>query len=112
MSQNLLTVDIAPEFFSGHPGAATLTSTPGSLISKLLPNVIVIAGVLCFLYILWGGWDMIIGAGKDGKPAEIEKAWNKITYGLVGFLIVATAYFILQIIQTATGVNFIAPPIT
>ena len=103
-------VNIQTNFFANHTGASSPFSSPGNLVTRLLPNIMVIAGVLFFLYIIWGGWDMVIGAGKSGNPPELQKAWNKITYGLVGFLIVVGSFFILQIIETLTGINIINPP--
>jgi hypothetical protein len=35
-----------------------------------------------------------------------------VTYGFIGFLLVVSAYFILQLISTIIGVNFINSPIT
>ena len=64
-----------------------------------------------FAYMLWGGWDMVLGAGRGGNPPDVQKAWNKITYGLMGFLIVVSSFFILQIVSTVTGINFISPNI-
>jgi hypothetical protein len=110
MTSHLLAINLRDSFFSSHPDAQPVFTSPGSLLSILLPNVIVLGGVMFFLYIVWGGWDMITGAGKSGNPSEMQKAWNKITYGLVGFLIVVGSFFILQIIETLTGVDLITIP--
>jgi|SRR3989344_1450245 len=107
-----LAFSVGNAFFRNQTGGvARLTANPGSLVSGLLPNVMVIAGVVFFAYMLWGGWDMVLGAGRGGNPPDVQKAWNKITYGLMGFLIVVSSFFILQIVSTVTGINFISPNI-
>jgi hypothetical protein len=71
----------------------------GSLISTLLPNVIVLAGVILFGIILYGSFKLIIEAGKNQSPQAIQKAKDYLTFGVIGFLIVFSAYFILQIVS-------------
>ena len=39
------------------------------------------------------------------------KAQAALTYSVAGFLLIISAYFILQIIGTITGINFIQPNI-
>ena len=102
----LLAVDIPSTFFGSHTNAGVATSDVGKLISTILPNIIVLAGVIFFFLILFGGFGMIIGAGHNASPQEAAKAKAALTYGLVGFLLVVSAYFILQMISTATGVPF------
>jgi len=52
---NLAQVSIPNTLFNRHPGANILTNTPGTLVSKILPNVIVLASIIFFLLILFGG---------------------------------------------------------
>lgn len=104
----LLAVSIPNKFFSGQPGAKNINSV-GDLVSTLLPNIIIAAGVIFFLLILGGGFAMIKSAGADSNPQAAAKAKGAVTYGFVGFLIVVAAYFILQLVQTATGVNLTNP---
>lgn len=110
MTRLLAAVDLQNNFFAGHPNAQAPFTSPGSLVTRVLPNIMIIAGVASFFYMIWGGWDMIMGAGKSGNPPELQKAWNRITYGIIGFLIVVGSFFILQIVQTLTGINIINPP--
>ena len=84
--------------------------TPSQLISVLLPNVLILAGVIFFGLIFFGGFSMIAGAGKESSAQDKAKAQAAITYGVIGFLLVISAFFILQIVGTVTGINFINPP--
>lgn len=83
---------------------------PSQLVSLLLPNVLILAGVIFFLLIIGGGFSLIAGAGKEASAQDKAKAQAAITYGVIGFLLVVSAYFILQIVGVITGINFITPP--
>lgn len=86
---------------------------PGILISTLLPNILIFAGVIFFGLIIGGGFSMIAGAGKEENAQDKAKAQGAITYGVIGFLLVISAYFILQIIGvvlTGSGTTFTNPP--
>ncbi len=104
-------VDIYNQFFGNHPSAAVAGGTLGYLFSTLLPNLIIVAGVLFLFLIVYGGFLLIIYGGQYNPPARVAQSKNMITYGAIGFLLVVSAYFILQIISTLTGINFINAPI-
>ena len=74
-------------------------SDVGSLISTLLPNVIIFAAVIFFLLILYSGFELIRSAGGNSSPQELQKARDLLTFGIIGFLIVVSAYFILQLVS-------------
>ncbi len=78
------------------------------LISSLLTNAIVVAGIILLGLVLFGGFNMIASAGSgDSKKAEQSK--KTITSAVIGFLVVFCAYFIIQIIQTVTGLRILNP---
>ncbi len=80
----------------------------GSLISSLLPNLLIGAGVIMFFLMIGGGFMMIHGAGNDdAKQTAQGKA--AVTAAVIGFLLVISAYFILQILGVITGINFFNP---
>ena len=81
----------------------------GSLITSLLPNLLVLAGAIFFLLMVGAGFIMIHSAGSDANAQDTAKAKNAATFAVVGFLIVVSAYFILQIIGVITGIDFIKP---
>jgi len=85
-------------------GAKYTTISP--LISSLLKNSLVIAGIILLCLILFGGFGMLASAGSgDSKKAEQSK--KTITSAIIGFIIVFSAYFIIQIIQITTGFNIL-----
>jgi len=105
-------MNLSDIFFENHTGAKTLAGGDiGTLISTLLPNVLVFASIIFFFLIVGAGFMMIKSAGSAGSPQDAAKAKAALTYAIIGFLLVVTAFFIMQIIGTITGVNFLIPPI-
>ena len=102
----LAQVSLRDEFYSHNPGGFGLVDI-GQLTSSILPNLIIFAGVLFLLLIIYSGYLLIIHGGQYNPPAVVAKAKAMITYALIGFLLVVSAYFILQILGVITGVNFI-----
>jgi len=86
--------------------------TLGDLVNVLVKNVFVLAGVLLFVLLIFGGLKYIISSGGDEKAAEQSK--NAITAALIGFLIIFAAYWIVEIISfimTGSGTKFFNPGI-
>lgn len=99
-----------PDFFFSQQGTArNLASSPGAFISALLPNIIIAAGIVFFFLIVGAGLSLVIGAGAQKSPQEAAKAKAALTWGVIGFLLVISAYFILQAIQYVSGVNLLSP---
>ena len=84
---------------------------PSILISTLLPNALILAGIIFFGLIIAGGWGYLLGAGGEPSAQDKAKAKAALTWGVAGFLLVVSAYFILQILETVTGISFINPKI-
>lgn len=90
-------VDIGTEF-----GPAKTFPTVGKFISTLLPNIYILAGLLLFLLLIFGGFGIIIGAGGD-DPKKTGQGKQAVTAALIGFLIIFLSYWIIQIIEVITG---------
>lgn len=74
----------------------------GVLINRALQFVLVIAALLVFLYLVWGGIEWITSGGDKGKT---ESARNKITSAVIGLIVVAASFAILQLALTFLGVG-------
>lgn len=79
-------------------------NTPRGIISYLLPYLFTFAGLILFIMIIWGGFEMLTGATD---PKKQEAGRQRITAGLVGFLIIFSAYWIAQILQVIFGVSIL-----
>ncbi len=100
---NALAVNIEEEF-----DLAQKFPTVGKLISTLLPNIYILAGLLLFLLLIFGGFGIIMGAGGD-DPKKTGQGKQAVTAALIGFLIIFVSYWIIQIIEVLTGVNIFHP---
>lgn len=73
----------------------------GGLIAEILPWVMTIAGVSVFLFLLWGGIQYIF---SQGSPKEAEAARKRITYAIIGLVVLILAFLVIQAIQKWTGI--------
>lgn len=78
--------------------------TPGGFLTLLIPYLFTFAGLILFVMILWGGFEMLMGAA-DSKAQEAGK--QRITAAVIGFMLLFVSYWIAQIIQYIFGVNFL-----
>ena len=93
-------IDIAP-FFT----PAQTFPTIGSLVSVIVPNLFIIAGIGFFIMIILAGLKFINSAGKD--PTELTKARDHLAAAVVGLLIVFLSYFVILIIEKLTGITIL-----
>ena len=78
------------------------------LLSPILKNSLTLAGIIFLALILIGGIGMIASAGSgDQKKAEQSK--KTITSAITGFIIVFSAYLIIQAIEVFTGLHILNP---
>ena len=82
----------------------------GSFISTLLPNVYVIASLILFFLLIFGGFTFIVSAGNQ-NPEGVKKGGNAIGAALMGFLLIFASYWIIQIIEIITGIQILNPNI-
>lgn len=81
-------------------------TTIGPIINAILKNSLTIAGIIFLALLVFGGISMIAGAGNsDSKKAAQSK--QTVTSAVIGLVIVVSAYFIIQIIETITGLNIL-----
>jgi hypothetical protein len=91
-------------------GSTTITITPpensissiGTLVSSGITAVIVIAGLMTFVYLVWGGIEWLTSGGDKSK---YEAARDRITAALIGLAIVSAAWAIMQLISFFFGID-------
>jgi hypothetical protein len=105
---HLLAVAIDPVLNNSGKTVSQTFPTLGSLISVLLKNSFTVIGVILLVLLISGGLMFIIGAGnQDSKKSAQAKAM--ITDAAIGFAVVLLAYFIIQIVETVTGLKILNP---
>lgn len=93
-----------PPFYD--PNAQQGIKGVGSLVSVILSNVYILAGVVLLILFLWAGFKMIQSAGtRDAQKAAEAK--STLTYAIIGFLIIFASYWIIQIVEAITGLTIL-----
>ena len=109
--KNLLALKIGEDFLV-RPNIgiekATGFGSIGEIISNLLKNIYVIAGILLFVLLIVGGFSFIIGAGEE-NPEKAKRGKQAITAALIGFAVIFCSYWIIKIIEIVTGVSILNP---
>lgn len=101
----LAEVDIENTFL-GEKGFLRDLTDVGKLVSIIVSNAMVIAGIILLFFMVFGGISMIAGAGSQ-NPEQVGKGRQAITSALIGFIIVFAAYWIVQLIEVLTGIKIL-----
>lgn len=77
-------------------------------INNLLSNIIGLffaAGAIAFVIMfIWGAVQMIL---SGGDKEAITKARAKITWAIIGVVLMSLSYFVFQLLQDITGFQFL-----
>lgn len=88
-------------------GGLDLTKTGAVGISKFLSNLITLiytlAAIVLIFMLLWGAWDWIT---SEGDKEKLDSARKKIINALVGIILFAVAFAIIQVFGQFTGFEF------
>lgn len=90
-------------------GVSKLSDTyqnTGTLVSVIVKNGAVVAGIILLALLIVGGLMFIIGAGSDDLK-KVQNAQNIIVSSLIGFAVIFLAFIIIQIIEVITGLNIL-----
>lgn len=74
----------------------------GKIISSAIPYVFGFAGFLLLIYIVFAGYTLLMSKG-DSKAVAAAQA--NLTTGILGFVIIFTSYFIVQLIGQVLGIT-------
>lgn len=102
MNYSLAQIDIGKEFGSPY----TDPSQIGSLVSTIVSNLYILAGVILLVLIVLGGIAIIAGAGQN-DPQKAAAGKKAATMAFIGFLIIFASYWIIQIIESITGLEIL-----
>jgi hypothetical protein len=79
-----------------------------TLVNVVVKNAFVIAGVIAFAILVFGGLSVIMGAG-GGDSKQMEKGRQAITGAVVGLVVIVVSVWIIQIIEKITGLSLLSP---
>lgn len=72
----------------------------GSLVSIVLKFGIPLAFLVLLFVFISAGYDLLT---SQGDPAKIKTAKSKITYGIIGIILLLSAFFIAALVGTIFG---------
>ncbi|MBI3290138.1 hypothetical protein HYZ78_01950 [Candidatus Microgenomates bacterium] len=90
------------QILGGIPGFKFAGGTTGEVIGEILKYLLVIAGFLLLLYLIYGGFQLMTSAGN---PDKTKGAREIITRAVVGFVVIFVAYWVIQIVGTVFGIT-------
>jgi uncharacterized RDD family membrane protein YckC len=99
-----LAIDIGSTFNS--PFGRTIGA--GGLVSIIVSNLLVLAGIVMVFFMVAGGIGVIAGSSQD-NPEQTAKGKHAVTFAIIGFVVIFASYWIIQIIEQFTGVNIFNP---
>ena len=80
------------------------TNPIAAILNKLIPFSIIIAGIILLIMLISGGFQMLTAATN---PDLAEQGKKRITAALTGFVIIVTAYWVIQILETILGIHIL-----
>ena len=93
-----------PLIQNGDPALAAMLSTPAGVVNRVVVFAFPIAGLILFVMIVWGGFEMLSGATTK---KSIDTGKQRITAAFIGFLLLFLAYWIVVIIEAVFGVKIL-----
>lgn len=95
-----------PRYVAAMGLSLNLTTLPG-IINTLVPIIITLAGLILFIMLIAGGFQMLTSASN---PEAAKAGQQRLTTALVGFLIIFAAYWIVQVVEIVLGINIFGNP--
>ena len=83
----------------GKPDEVKITEI-SPLIQGIIRIIFVVAVILTFMFLLWGGIQWIVSGGDKSK---YEEARNRITAAIIGLAIIALAWLLIKIVTYFFG---------
>lgn len=79
------------------------TATISKLLNPLITNILIISGLFAFLVIIFAGFSYITASGDKAK---VEQSQNMLNYGILGLIVVVTAFLITRVVGAVIGFKF------
>lgn len=76
-------------------------STIGGIVTRAVPFIFAFAGIGLLLMLINAGFNFLTSAGD---PKKLEMGKQRLTYAIVGFLVIFTAYWAVQLAGIIFGV--------
>lgn len=80
-------------------------NTPGGILSRVLDFAFPLAGIILFVMIIWGGFEILSGATT---PKAKDAGKQRVTNAVIGFILLFSAYWIAQLVEVIFGIQFLS----
>ena len=78
--------------------------SPWGFVSAIITLLFTAAGIIAFLYLLWGGFEWIT---SSGEKEAVKLAREKITGAVIGLVIVLFSFAIIKVVGQFFGLNLL-----
>jgi len=74
-----------------------------AIVSRIVNVFLIpISGVILLLIFIWAGYDLMT---SQGNPEKIKSAQAKITSGVIGVVLLVSAFLIVRLVDLIFGLN-------
>ncbi len=84
------------------PGLPVGAYNIGTLLSRSVGLILILAALAAFIYLVWGGLTWIT---SGGDKAKVEESQHRIQAAIIGLFIIFATYAIMLIIGGFFGLN-------
>lgn len=77
-------------------------SNIGTLVKNGITILFILAGILTFVFLVWGGIEWLTSGGDKTKT---EAARNRITAAIIGLAIIAVSWALLGLVTNFLGID-------
>lgn len=88
----------------GQSADADALSTPAGIINKALSFAFPLAGMILFVMIVVGGFQMVVGGGEQ---KSLEAGRQRVTMAIIGFILLFSSYWIAQILESLLNIKIL-----
>lgn len=76
--------------------------TLGDVISSAMVYVFPIAGFILLLYLILAGYQYLTSMGD---PKAIQRSRSNMTWAIIGFIVIFSAYWVVQFVGRVLGID-------
>jgi len=85
-------------------GAQSNFKSLGEIVSRLLQYALPLGGLILFVMIIISGFQLLTSAGE---PKKMEQAKQRLTWGILGFMVIFVAFWIMRIMEFLLGIQIL-----
>ncbi len=108
MMKRALAINLGQEYKFGGQGVETVFPNFASFFQNIIFNVITVVGLIFIVLLIFGGFNIIMGAG-GANSKKVEEGKKALSAALIGLVVVVFSYFIIQLVEVITGAQILNP---